>query len=552
MSAKRNKSQLLRGKVVRLFYIIFLILFFAYISSDFLDSSFHANQSLDLISNEIGQISTTNSIYFLHLLKEDSGLYERTKNEFLEIENLTEQMTNAIDEYKFSLINIEKVNQYGYFNNGKSESATNTFMIQQDKADTLIRKMRTFKMMVSDYLSSEESQYLDEILPLNRMIVRSDGQLQNIVDFYFHKTPLNSAVLNLSHFKSRIVRVKNYALEKTIAKVIDQNPNLIPFDFFKLVDDEKVSDIYTATSVQEFVEKMDGESAFKSGKVVRSIDDLKYLYVESVTDTIHPMGEAIRFNARFENELMDPVRVKVKSDNSSESFTISKESEFIYFPQSKGRYTFTFTSGKYKVTKPIRVIDVEPVIQNSKLNTLYIGIDNAVKVKVSEFDAADDLTAEITNGQVIRKGEFFYIRVKKKGINRLQIYANMPYGRIKVAEQSFIVRELHKPVAFVDGFSDGTVVTIEDILEMKRIRVKTDEYLIDEDIFISGFEFMLIRGKDYTASLSIDNTGASFNVGILDVLKKAESGDILLFKNIKSKSSAGTERNLPTITLTVK
>jgi hypothetical protein len=552
MSAKTDQSKLLRGKIVRLFYIIFLILFFAYISSDFLDSSFHANQSLDLISNEIGQISTTNSIYFLHLLKEDPDLYERTKNEFLEIENLTEQMTNSIDDYKFDLINIEKVNKYGYFNNGKSESATNNFMIRQQKADTLIRKMKTYKMMISDYLSSEEAQYLDEILPLNRMIVRSDGQLQNIVDFYFHKTPLNSAVLNLSHFKSRIERIKNYALEKTIAKVIDQNPNLIPFDFFKLVDSEKVSDIYTASSLQEFVEKVDGEPSATTSKVVKSIDDLKYLYVESVTDTIHPLGEAVRFNARFEDELMDPVRVRVTSGDKVESYTLNKGSEFIYYPQTKGRYSFSFSSGNFRVEKRIKVIDVEPVIQNSKLSTLYIGIDNAVKVKVSEFDAADDLTAEITNGRVIRKGDYFYIRVKKKGINRLQVYANMPYGKIKVAEQSFIVRELQKPVAFVDGFSDGTTVTVDEIAKMKRMKVKTDEYLIDEDIFISGFEFMLIRGEDNTASISIVNTGASFNVGILDVLEKAEPGDILLFKNIKSKSSVGTERSLQTITLTVK
>ena len=127
----------------------------------------------------------------------------------------------------------------------------------------------------------------------------------------------------------------------------------------------------------------------------------------------------------------------------------------------------------------------------------------------------------------------------------------MPYGRIKVAEKSFVIRELHAPIPNVNGLASGEIVKKENLSQFKVMSLKTDEYLIDEDVYIAEFEFMLVY-NDFKAVLKpIKNKGSSFNNNILRALQRAQAGDILIFNNIRTLSSRGTESLIPSLTLTV-
>jgi len=81
--------------------------------------------------------------------------------------------------------------------------------------------------------------------------------------------------------------------------------------------------------------------------------------------------------------------------------------------------------------------------------------------------------------------------------------------------------------------------------------LQTDEYLVDEDVYIADFDFMLVY-DDYKAVVKpIKNIGSSFNAKILEALKKAEAGDILIFSNIRTLSSRGVETIIPSLTLSI-
>ena len=245
------------------------------------------------------------------------------------------------------------------------------------------------------------------------------------------------------------------------------------------------------------------------------------------------------------------LKITVKSDDGIQSFGMSKPGPFYYFPSSKGRYKFTFDNGTKVLTKNITVIDADPIIQNTRLSTLYIGIDNPLNVKTSEFDADDKLVAEITDGQVIKKGEIFYARVFKRGITQVKIYANMPYGRIKVAEKSFVIRELHPPTPLINGLKSGGVVRESNLNQLQTMTLITDEYLVDEDVYIADFDFMLVYNNYSSVNKPIKNVGSSFNNQILSAIKIAKPGDILIFSNIRTLSSRGVEIVIPSLTLTV-
>jgi hypothetical protein len=540
----------LRQKAVNLFYLIFLILIFSFIPSGFVDSTFHTNASLDLISKEVNELNNNNTKYFLHLLKNEPELLNATKNKLIRIESITTNTTAYIDSLKVLLISVDSMNKYGFFKFGKEETTSNDIMIYGKKADSLFNKLAAYKKTMAEYLNPTEKKHLDAILPLPRYEMTSDGNKMPAEEFYFNHTPLNVAILNLSHFKSRVERIKVYAHQKLINKTFFENASYIPFDDLKLGSGESISDLIGNSTIEDFFKKLELSDTLAVESATRLSRKHRY-FIESLTDTIHPMGKAIEYYAYFDTAGTKNMSITVSSDDGTEYFGLSQPGSFYFFPSSRGRYTFTFNNGKRVTTKRITVIDSDPIIENTRLSTLYIGLDNPLSVKTSEFDSDDNLTAVITNGQVIKKGNIFYARVFKTGITQVKIYANMSYGRIKVAEKSFIIRELQKPIPVINNLQSGGVVKKENLSQFQNMKLLTDEYLIDEDVYVANFEFMLIY-SDYSAIVKpIKNTGASFNRNILNALDKAKPGDILMFNNIQTLSSRGTKSLIPSLTFTV-
>ena len=540
----------LRQKAVNLFYLIFLILIFSFIPSGFVDTTYHTNTSLDLISAEVNQLNNTSTKYFLHLLRNEPELLMETKGKLIRIESITKNTTSYIDELKLKLIEVDKMDDFGYFKFGKEEGTSNSVMIYGKQADSLFNKLHAYKKTIAEYLTPKDVEEINKILPLPTYELTSDGNYVLAAEYYFQRTPLSVAVLNLSHFKSRVERIKVYAHQKIVKQILFENASILPFENMKLAKDETFTDILGTSSLQEFFETIE-PNGFLANQIAASNELRSRYYIESLTDTIHPMGRAIQYYAYFDTTGTRSLKIQVSSDDGTQYFGLSKPGSFYFYPSSKGRYTFTFENGKKITTKKITVIDADPIIQNTRLSTLYIGLDNPLNIKTSEFDANDNLTAEITDGQVIRKGEVFYARVFSKGITKIKIYAQMPYGRIKVAEKSFVIRELHKPIPSINGIISGGIVKKSNISQFKVMTLQTDEYLIDEEVYIADFKFMLLYNKFSAVVQPIKNVGSSFNDQVLKGLQRAKVGDVIIFTNIRTLSSRGVETIIPTLTLNV-
>ena len=546
MSQENN----LRQKAVNLFYLIFLILIFSFIPSGFVDTTYHTNTSLDLISAEVNQLNNTSTKYFLHLLRNEPELLMETKGKLIRIESITKNTTSYIDELKLKLIEVDKMDDFGYFKFGKEEGTSNSVMIYGKQADSLFNKLHAYKKTVAEYLTPKDVEEINKILPLPTYELTSDGNYVLAAEYYFQRTPLSVAVLNLSHFKSRVERIKVYAHQKIVKQILFENASILPFENMKLAKDETFTDILGTSSLQEFFETIE-PNGFLANQIAAGNELRSRYYIESLTDTIHPMGRAIQYYAYFDTTGTRSLKIQVSSDDGTQYFGLSKPGSFYFYPSSKGRYTFTFKNGKKITTKKITVIDADPIIQNTRLSTLYIGLDNPLNIKTSEFDENDNLTAEITDGQVIRKGEIFYARVFSKGITKIKIYAQMPYGRIKVAEKSFVIRELHKPIPSINGIISGGIVKKANISQFKVMTLQTDEYLIDEEVYIADFKFMLLYNKFSAVVQPIKNVGSSFNDQVLKGLQRAKVGDVIIFTNIRTLSSRGVETIIPTLTLNV-
>lgn len=552
-----SNAKALRQKIINLLYLIFLAFIFLLIPSDFVDSTFHSNQSLEKLTSEIEKLSTTNNLYFLTILKNDEAVFEDTRQKFIKIEEITQVPLNAIERIKNELIKIDGTNEYGYYNKGKNEVESNNLMIYQKKSDTLFKLLREFKVKISDFISNSELGYLDELLPLKDFQQNSNGNYMSINKFFFSKSPLNVSVLNLSHFASRVERIKIYTLQKIIKQVIKENNNIVSEDMIKIISNSQVETNMPGYDVKEFYDLIQKEFDLQKKpqdtlSKTEEKPEIQPMFVESLTDSVHPLGKPIKFNISFDSKSKQMVNVTVNSKSENRSIIFTKPDQFVYIPSKRGSYKFSFDNGIKKITKDIRVIDIEPIIQNTKLPNLFIGIDNPLKIMITEYGAGDNLTATISDGVILKKGEVFYARVKRKGLVKAEVFANLSYGKVKIAEQEFIVRELLPPIPFINSYFNGSEIPENELSDLRKMSLKTDEYLINEEVYVAEFDFMKIYNNQTSVSKPIKNIGSSFNNTIAGLISGAKSGDVFIFSNIKTKSSIGTEKMIAPLSIKIK
>lgn len=550
-SKKLGGDNPLRQKAVNLFYLIFLILLFSFVQSDFLDSTIHSIKAMEVMTQEYGQLNTDKSINFLRMLPSDEALFEETRQSLIEVETLSKNTLEYINDLKKKIIEVDKFNDYGYYKNGREESTSNMLMISEQRADSLFKKLNGYKQSISKYLSEKEFAYVNELLPLNPYEMNSEGHLIEANNFYFKRAPLYISVLNLTQFASRIERIKIFVSDKIMRQVLEDNAANLPIEGYKFTENENIQDYFGSNTVQDFFEKLDPIKYSKNEELKEPNNRFTQFFIESLNDSVHVVGQPIKFDISFDSSTVKKVLISVQSSKGTEYFSLNKSGKFLYFPNKKGNYNFTFSNDKKKSQKSIIVIDAEPVLENTRLSTLYIGIDNPLSIKTSEFDEEDNLIAEINDGNVIRKGNIFYARVYKKGIVQIKIFVQKPYGKIKVAEKSFVVRELQAPMPSINKFLSGATVSVEDVKKFSDIQIKTDEYLVDELVYVADFDFIAITSTTNKVSVKIKNVGASLNNDIRNALENVQSGDLLIFNNIRTLSSRGTEIVIPNLTLTV-
>jgi hypothetical protein len=274
--------------------------------------------------------------------------------------------------------------------------------------------------------------------------------------------------------------------------------------------------------------------------------------LESLSDSVYAVGKPAQFNFEFIEGSGKSVSIDLEDPTGEHTtYVLTRPGKFLFVPETKGYYQLRFNYGGFKGRKNFKVLDLEPVLDDNKMGTLYIGINNELQLKTTEFENTENLQARISEGRILKKGKNFYARVNKEGQVRIEVFAEMPYGFVRIADKQYVVRSLNPPIASVINKRSGDQISIGDISSIKSINVKSDELLVEEEFYISSFDFTIIY-NDHTAILKpIVNKGNSLNSTSLDAISKTTAGDILMFSNIKAKSSLGTEISLAPITFTV-
>lgn len=524
-------------------YLVVLALLFSFIPSDFVDTVMHSERTMQKMITETEKNQSRANLMFLKFLENDEFVYNETKGRMIAVEDKTVEILDYIEDIRERLIRSDEIDKNGYLKRGKREEIPNDIMIDKKLADSLMDRLAAFKTDIRSFLPLDALDQLDTILPLPDMIVRSNGKKSAPETFFFSKTPLNITLLNLSHFEAQIEHTKSFTIEQIIREAFRLHADRLPFDVRTILESAD-KNIRERTAIKDFFGQLEvAELLSQLRKKKRESN--AYLHVQSLTDSIYPAGRPLRFKIYFDSIYTEKVIVKVNNQYGFTEYVLHRPGDFIYIPERKGTYSIQFSNQQFTTVKSFSVIDVEPVIQNEKYGTLYVGIENALKIQTSEFEDTRNLIARTNNGQVFKRGANFFVKVDEKKLTKVQIYTRMPYGLVKIAEKEFLVKDIDLPIIALGDLKYEAVVPASDLKTIDKILLK-DQNTGEENrqYGVIEFDLSLIYNDHTSITPPIHHRGPEFNREARQILSNAKSGDIILLNNLVLRGPDGIS-NIP-------
>jgi len=182
-------------------------------------------------------------------------------------------------------------------------------------------------------------------------------------------------------------------------------------------------------------------------------------------------------------------------------------------------------------------------ISLTKMNVLYVGVDNPVVVAVSGYNSDEievsvlDEAAKITvTGE---KGQYI-LNPKRPGTLTMVVKAK----GVVVQEAMFRVKAMPDPAAMVAGKKGGKIEK-DVLLEQKEISVVMENFDFDLKFTIQSFTFSTTNKKGYYRSLPVQ--GSVFSQELLNLFKNIKSGERFNIEDIKVIGPDGGIRDLPSI-----
>ncbi len=194
------------------------------------------------------------------------------------------------------------------------------------------------------------------------------------------------------------------------------------------------------------------------------------------------------------------------------------------------------TNQKAKSTEVIAV-------ETSKINILYHGIENPVRVAISDV-SANDIEVTIDNGRMIGSSGEYIAVTEHSGIANLKVYAK---GN-ELRNVEFRVHNIPDPMSRFVGIS-GYDIKKEDLSSLDELEVFMPQgFSFDLKFSVTEFAILAVN-EGYT--LTYSSNSSKLNDDQKGLLKKLKHGQRFHVVNIKAIGPDGAERFLSDITYNI-
>lgn len=190
------------------------------------------------------------------------------------------------------------------------------------------------------------------------------------------------------------------------------------------------------------------------------------------------------------------------------------------------------------------VTAVEPV----RMNVLYIGVDNPIKIAASGY-AASDLFVSIDNGTISGKNGEYVIRPKEQGSAVVTVSSN---GK-EIQKTTFRVKVVPDPIAAIKCKNDLKTsggISIKELLEDKKITVLMRNFDFDLSFEVVSFVMSSTVPNSLTVREEISNSN-NFSNQQIDLINSLIVNQKLMIEEIIIKGPDGVKRKLSPMVFTI-
>jgi hypothetical protein len=196
-----------------------------------------------------------------------------------------------------------------------------------------------------------------------------------------------------------------------------------------------------------------------------------------------------------------------------------EEEDTIALNESPEMETFDFESIEY----------IEASFFLDKMNVVYVGVENPCRIFVTNVPSQHvEVTSDNENLEIIEKeGGFYTLIASKPGAAKITVSAGY-------YEETYDIRikYIPNPIAKL-GIKDGGNVGIYEFKAQGGIGAWLIDFDFDTRCAIESFAMTRIA-KDGTQE-TVENKGARFREAATLLQQKAQSGDIYIFENVRSR-----------------
>jgi len=212
---------------------------------------------------------------------------------------------------------------------------------------------------------------------------------------------------------------------------------------------------------------------------------------------------------------------------------------FIKYKTPEGNINSYPFKGEYQVGRP------NATISPTKMNVMYMGIPNPIKISVSGV-SAENLIVTISNGRIDKAGDDYLAYPSKldaQGKNTsITVNAKMNGEARSMGSMVFRVKEVPPPVATIGGLNGGTLKK-EDLLAEDGIFAELKDFDFDLKFKITQFDISFTGTYVKTTSSKSNR----FTDEQKSFLNKLTQGSTIYIDNIVAKGDDGTTRSLSPI-----
>lgn len=560
-----------RQKMIGMMYLVLTALLALNVSKEILNSFVLINESLEVTNKNFTGKNQSQYAAFDAALANDEAKVSKWHSDAYAVKELADGLVEHIEGLKQYLImktdkmDTTEVMQYvNDLKNAKSESDRKSAAIMVDSlfglrnvnskdnydiatnimiggeegklkegpntASELVGKLNGFRDELIGKLDPSKGASIIEALKVNfdtekkLKVSASESETWPLANFYH--IPLAAVITNLSKIQTdvrnaesdvvkylfREVDASDFKFDTLAAKIIA--PNLV------FAGDEYKAEIFVAAfSTTQNPEVLIGKVDTSDGglKMTGSIDSTSVVVDRGVgTYTVSASSEGLK---KYEGI------IQVKSP-SGQMIPYKFESEYM-------------------------VMKTGVVVSPTKMNVLYVGVDNPISVSVPGV-APENVRPTLSGGNLApdsKAGKGNYIATVKGGKTAtVNVSAELGGSMRAMGKFDFRVKRVPDPEAYCAGQTDG-LISKNKLAAAGAVIPKMKNFDFDLTFRVTSFEVTMNIGGDL---LTTSAKGNRFTDGMKGKIKSLKSGSRVYIENIKAVGPDGIPRKLKPINFKIQ